>query len=192
MGPAVQIYTATHPLEADIRRAGLEYALPIRIGNDVWIGGGAIILPGVTIGDGSVVGAGSVVVHDVPPASVVVGNPARIVRTLNGGKDRLSRRFTMNIALIGATGFVGSALLQEALDRGHEVTAIVRHPEKLQPHAKLHPQKGDVYNEDEVARLVAGHDVVISAFSPGWSNPDIYNHRSRAREPLLMVSKRPA
>jgi maltose O-acetyltransferase len=82
MGPAVQMYTAAHPLEADVRRSGLEYARPIRIGHDAWIGGGAIILPGVTIGDGSVVGAGSVVVHDVPPASVVVGNPARIVRTL--------------------------------------------------------------------------------------------------------------
>jgi uncharacterized protein len=73
----------------------------------------------------------------------------------------------MKIALIGATGFVGSAILQEGLQRGHEVTAIVRHPEKLQPHANLHPQKGDVYNEDEVVRLVAGHDAVISAFNPG-------------------------
>ena len=88
MGPAVQLYTAAHPLEADVRRSGLEYARPIRIGHDVWIGGGAIILPGVTVGDRSVVGAGSVVVHDVPPASVVVGNPARIVRALDGRKER--------------------------------------------------------------------------------------------------------
>jgi maltose O-acetyltransferase len=88
MGPAVQLYTAAHPLEPDIRRSGLEYARPIRIGHDVWIGGGAIILPGVTIGNGSVIGAGSIVVHDVPPASVVVGNPARIVRTLNGHENR--------------------------------------------------------------------------------------------------------
>ncbi|MGH7231041.1 MAG: sugar O-acetyltransferase [Nitrospiraceae bacterium] len=83
MGPAVQLYTAQHPLEPDVRRSGLESARPIRIGHDVWIGGGAIILPGVAIGDGSVIGAGSVVVHDVPPASVVVGNPARLVRTLD-------------------------------------------------------------------------------------------------------------
>lgn len=88
MGPAVQLYTAEHPLDADIRRAGLEYARPISVGKDVWIGGGAIILAGVTIGDGSVVGAGSVVVRDVPPACVVVGNPARVVRTRGGGKDR--------------------------------------------------------------------------------------------------------
>lgn len=84
MGPAVQIYTAAHPLEADVRRSGLEYARPIRIGNDVWIGGGAIILPGVTIGDRSVIGAGSVVVRDVPAARVVAGNPARIIRSLDG------------------------------------------------------------------------------------------------------------
>lgn len=82
VGPAVQLYTAQHPLEADVRRSGLESARPIRIGNDVWIGGGAVILPGVTIGDRSVVGAGSVVVHSVPADCVVVGNPARVVRRL--------------------------------------------------------------------------------------------------------------
>jgi putative NADH-flavin reductase len=79
----------------------------------------------------------------------------------------------MKIALIGATGFVGSAILKETLDRGHEVTAIVRHAEKVQPHPKLHPQKGDVYNEDKVVRLVTGHDAVISAFSPSKTDPDI-------------------
>ena len=82
IGPAVQLYTAQHPIDAKVRRSGLESASPIRIGNDVWIGGGALVLPGVTIGDRSIVGAGSVVVHHVPPDSVVVGNPARIVRTL--------------------------------------------------------------------------------------------------------------
>lgn len=82
IGPTVQLYTARHPLEATIRRSGLESASPIRIGSDVWIGGGAVVLPGITIGDRSIVGAGSVVVHDVPPDCLVVGNPARIVRTL--------------------------------------------------------------------------------------------------------------
>jgi len=91
----------------------------------------------------------------------------------------------MKIALIGATGFVGSAILKEALDRGHEVTAIVRHPEKLQPHSKLHAQKGDAYNSDEVARLVAGHDAVISAFSPGWSNPDMYNQQVKGTQAII-------
>lgn len=82
IGPAVQLYTAQHPIDAKVRRSGLESASAIRIGNDVWIGGGAVVLPGVTIGDRSIVGAGSVVVHNVPPESLVVGNPARIVRTL--------------------------------------------------------------------------------------------------------------
>jgi maltose O-acetyltransferase len=82
MAPAVQLYTATHPLDRAIRAAGLEYARPIRIGDGVWIGGGAIVLPGVTIGDGCVVGAGSVVTRDLPPLSLAVGNPARIIRSL--------------------------------------------------------------------------------------------------------------
>ena len=80
LGPNVQIYTATHNVEPEIRREGLEFALPITIGGDVWIGGGAIIGPGVTIGDEVTIGAGSVVVRDVPPRTVVAGNPARVVR----------------------------------------------------------------------------------------------------------------
>lgn len=91
----------------------------------------------------------------------------------------------MKIALIGATGFVGSAILKEALDRGHEVTAIVRHTEKLQPHQKLRPVKGDVYNADEVAQLVTGHEAVISAFNPGWGNPDIYNLQVKGTQAII-------
>ena len=91
----------------------------------------------------------------------------------------------MKIALIGATGFVGSAILKEALDRGHEVTAIVREPEKLPHHAKLRSQKGDVYNVNEVARLVAGHDAVISAFNPGWTNPDIYSLQVKGTRAII-------
>src|SRR5215475_5666531 len=92
---------------------------------------------------------------------------------------------TMKIALIGATGFVGAAILQEALNRGHQVTAIVRDPEKLQAHSKLRAQNGDVYKEDEVARFVAGHDAVISAFNPGWSNPDIYNQQVKGTKAII-------
>ncbi len=77
IGPAVQIYTATHPLDAGERRRGLEYGKPVVIGADVWIGGGAILCPGVSIGDRAVIGAGSVVTRDVPADAIVAGNPAR-------------------------------------------------------------------------------------------------------------------
>jgi Putative NADH-flavin reductase len=96
----------------------------------------------------------------------------------------------MKIALIGATGFVGSAILKEALDRGHEVTAIARDPEKLPPHPKLYPQKADIYNADEVARLVAGQDVVISAFSPGKTDPDIREKHVQGIKSIITAMKR--
>jgi uncharacterized protein len=90
----------------------------------------------------------------------------------------------MKIALIGATGFVGSAILKEALDRGHEVTAIVRNPDTLTPHEKLRPMKGDVYNEDEVVRLVAGHDAVSAPSIRDGAIRTSTASRSRARTPL--------
>lgn len=77
IGPAVQIYTADHPRDAVARRKGLEFGRPISIGENVWIGGGAIILPGVSIGDDALIGAGSVVTRDVPAGATVMGNPAR-------------------------------------------------------------------------------------------------------------------
>ena len=77
IGPAVQIYAADHPRDAETRREGLEFGRPVRIGSDVWIGGGAIILPGITIGDGAIIGAGSVVTRDVGAGVTVTGNPAR-------------------------------------------------------------------------------------------------------------------
>ena len=85
IGPAVQIYTATHPLDADERRSGLEGGAAVTIGDDVWIGGGAIICPGVTIGDRSVIGAGSVVTRSIPADVVAAGNPCRVIRTLKSG-----------------------------------------------------------------------------------------------------------
>lgn len=81
-GPAVQVYTATHPLNADARRKGLESGSPVTIGDDVWVGGGAILCPGVTIGDRSVIGAGSVVTKDIPEDSLAAGNPCRVIRSL--------------------------------------------------------------------------------------------------------------
>ncbi len=82
IGPNVQLLTPTHPVDAESRRAKWEAARPIRIGDNVWLGGGAIVLPGVTIGENTVVGAGTVVVRDLPADVVVVGNPARVVRRL--------------------------------------------------------------------------------------------------------------
>ncbi len=81
-GPNVQIYTATHPLDAAERRSGLEFAKPIKIGCDVWVGGSAVINPGVTIGDRSVIGAGSVVVKDIPADVFAAGNPCKVIRYL--------------------------------------------------------------------------------------------------------------
>lgn len=82
IGPGVHIYTAWHPIDPTVRRSGLEGASPVKIGNNVWIGGGAIILPGVTIGEDSIVGAGSVVTRDVPARVIAVGSPARVAEKL--------------------------------------------------------------------------------------------------------------
>jgi len=81
-GPAVQIYTATHPLEAKLRRTR-ELGKPVEIGGDVWVGGGAIILPGVHIGSNAVIGAGSVVTRDIPAKVFAAGNPCRVIRALD-------------------------------------------------------------------------------------------------------------
>lgn len=83
IGPNVSILTACHPLEADERDRGVQWAEGVAIGDSVWIGAGATILPGVTIGSRSVVGAGAVVTRDVPPGVVVAGNPARIIRHID-------------------------------------------------------------------------------------------------------------
>ena len=82
IGPNVSIYTACHPLDPDERRKCVEWAEPVRIGNDVWIGGSTTILAGVTIGDRCTIGAGSVVTRDIPAGSLAVGNPCRVIRTI--------------------------------------------------------------------------------------------------------------
>lgn len=82
LAPGVHLYAATHPLDPDLRHSGRELAYPITIGSKVWIGGGAIVLPGVTIGDGAVIGAGAVVTKDVAARTVVMGNPARAVKSV--------------------------------------------------------------------------------------------------------------
>lgn len=81
-GPNVQLYTATHPLDYKERASGLEFAKPITIGEDVWLGGSVVVCPGVTIGDRTVIGAGSVVTKDIPADVFAAGNPCRVIRSL--------------------------------------------------------------------------------------------------------------
>lgn len=85
IGPGVHIYTATHPLDIATRKLGYESAKPVRIGSGVWIGGGSIICPGVTIGENTVIGAGSVVVRDLPSNALAVGNPCKVIRSIDAG-----------------------------------------------------------------------------------------------------------
>jgi acetyltransferase-like isoleucine patch superfamily enzyme len=82
-GPNVQIYTATHPIDVTKRISGQEMAYPIKIGNNVWIGGGCILLPGIKIGKHTTIGAGSVVTKDIPEKVVAVGNPCRAIKEIN-------------------------------------------------------------------------------------------------------------
>ena len=85
IGPNVGIYTVNHPTDARRREKGYEWALPVKIGNKVWIGGGVTILPGVTIGDNTVIAAGSVVTQDVPANVVAAGNPCKVIKEAEKG-----------------------------------------------------------------------------------------------------------
>ncbi|MBN8046764.1 sugar O-acetyltransferase [Paraclostridium bifermentans] len=82
LAPNVQIYTAYHPIDPKLRISGIEYGSPVTIGDNVWIGGGAIINPGVTIGDNVVIGSGSVVTKDIPSNCVAVGNPCKVIKNI--------------------------------------------------------------------------------------------------------------
>ncbi len=96
----------------------------------------------------------------------------------------------MKVALLGATGFVGSALLKEALDRGHIVTAIVRHPEKLEKRQGIIAKAGDVYDTTSLAKLIQGNDAIISAFNPGWKDPNLYDDQVRGTASIIAAVKR--
>lgn len=87
LGPNVTIATAGHPIDPDLRRQGLQYNMPVRIGKNCWLGAGVIVMPGVTIGDNTVIGAGSIVTRDIPANVVAVGNPCRVLREI-GEHDR--------------------------------------------------------------------------------------------------------
>lgn len=96
----------------------------------------------------------------------------------------------MKIALIGATGFVGSAILKEALSRGHELIAVLRNPEKLSLKSdKLTVVQGDIMDSELLSGLLAGAEAVISAYNPGWSNPDIYNEYLKGSQSIQQAVK---
>jgi putative NADH-flavin reductase len=96
----------------------------------------------------------------------------------------------MKVVLLGATGFVGSALLKEALDRGHRVTAIARDPEKLKKRDGLIPRKGDVYDTASLAGLIEGNDALISAFNPRWKNPNLHDDQVRGTKSIIAAVKK--
>ncbi|ABX80666.1 sugar O-acetyltransferase [Acholeplasma laidlawii] len=81
-GPRVGLYTAGHPIDKDVRITGLEYGLPITIGNNVWIGGNVVVMPGVHIGDNTIIGSGSVVTKDIPSDVIAAGNPCKVIRKI--------------------------------------------------------------------------------------------------------------
>lgn len=83
IAPNVTITPTGHPVDSDLRRPGTQFSIPVRIGNNIWIGSNVVILPGITIGDNSVIGAGSVVTHDIPENVIAVGNPCRVLRNIN-------------------------------------------------------------------------------------------------------------
>lgn len=87
-GPNVTVATAGHPIEPSLRKQALQFNVPVHIGNNVWIGAGCILLPGVSIGDNSVIGAGSIVTKDIPADVVAVGNPCRVLRPISQ-RDRI-------------------------------------------------------------------------------------------------------
>lgn len=82
VAPNCAFYTAGHPIDATERNKGLEYAYPITVGNNVWIGGNVCVMPGVTIGDNTVIGGGSVVTKDIPSNVIAVGNPCRVIKSI--------------------------------------------------------------------------------------------------------------
>ena len=97
----------------------------------------------------------------------------------------------MKIALIGATGFVGSAILKEALSRDHQVTAILRHPEKLKLQNKnLSVVQGDVMDSEKLTGLLNGNDIVVSAYNAGWNNPNIYNDFLKGSQSIQEAAKK--
>jgi putative NADH-flavin reductase len=95
----------------------------------------------------------------------------------------------MKVALIGASGFVGNAILKELLQRGHEVTAIVRHPEKITPAENVTAVSANVLNKAELLKALTGNDAVISSYNAGWTNPDLYNEFLKGSQAIQQAVK---
>lgn len=123
-GPNVQLYTATHPLNPVKRNSGLEEAKPITIGDNVWIGGGAIIVPGVTLGDNVVVAAGAVVTKSFPENSVIGGNPAKVIKMIEEGTQ--TRTLAQARVTIDNIDSELTALLEKRMDTVREIADIKR------------------------------------------------------------------
>jgi maltose O-acetyltransferase len=92
IAPNCSFYTAGHPLEPKLRNAGMQYALPIHVGNNVWIGGNTVVVPGVTIGNNVTIGAGSVVTHDLPDGVLAAGNPCRVIKRIDDAEPPSAHR----------------------------------------------------------------------------------------------------
>ena len=119
LGPNVSLFTAGPPLEAAMRSAGPEYGRPITIGDHVWLGGGVIVCPGVTIGDGAVAAAGAVITRDVPPYTLVGGNPARVIRELKARKRYRAVIFDFDYTLGDATDAIVAGAAHGLTVLGH-------------------------------------------------------------------------
>jgi putative NADH-flavin reductase len=104
-------------------------------------------------------------------------------------KVKYKGKIIMKVALIGATGFIGSKILDEALRRGHNVTGIVRNISKLPFHKNIIAAKGDILNTDEIAKIIKGHDAIICSYNPGWTNPDIYKQQMEGGRSIINASK---
>lgn len=145
--PNVQLYTATHPLHPVKRNSGLEYAKPIKIGDNVWLGGGVIVTPGVTLGNNVVVGAGSVVTKSFPDNVVIAGNPARIIKTveeepLEGSLETLRQKIdTIDRELV--------ALLEKRMDTVTKIGQV-----KKEGNQAVYDEKREQQVLDKVAKLL--------------------------------------
>lgn len=145
--PNVQLYTATHPLHPVKRNSGLEYAKPIKIGDNVWLGGGVIVTPGVTLGNNVVVGAGSVVTKSFPDNVVIAGNPARIIKTVE--EEPLEESLEILRQKIDTIDRELVALLEKRMDTVTKIGQV-----KKEGNQAVYDEKREQQVLDKVAKLL--------------------------------------